>query len=266
MSTPDFNLLITLEALLSEGSVVGAARRLGLSQSAMSRALARLRQTTGDPLLVRAGRGLVPTPRALELRERLRPLVDEVTAVLSPQHDLDVSQLNRTFTLRTGEGFVETFGAALLAQVQSLAPGIKLKFVPKPDKRSGPLREALIDLETGVISPEMSPEVRTLGLYRDHFIGVVRKGHKLSDEFLDASDYANADHVTIARAGLAKGPVDEALKHLGLKRNILVQVSGFSSAIALARSTDLIATVPALSTEGMREGLACFALPFKARK
>ena len=69
MSQPDLNLLVTLDILLAEGSVARAARRLGLSPSAMSRALARLRETTGDPLLVRAGRGLVPTPRALELRE-----------------------------------------------------------------------------------------------------------------------------------------------------------------------------------------------------
>ena len=82
MSTADFNLLITLDVLLAEGSVARAAKRLRLSPSAMSRALARLRETTGDPLLVRAGRGLVPTPRALALREQVSQLVQEVEAVL----------------------------------------------------------------------------------------------------------------------------------------------------------------------------------------
>lgn len=84
MNTPDLNLLITLDALLDEGSVAGAARRLGLSPSAMSRALARLRETTGDPLLVRAGRGLVPTPRAQLLREQVGRLVQEAESMLSP--------------------------------------------------------------------------------------------------------------------------------------------------------------------------------------
>ena len=101
MSTPDLNLLITLDVLLAEGSVARAARRLRLSPSAMSRALARLREATGDPLLVRAGRGLVPTPRALELRGRVPVLVQDVEAVLRPAAQLDLKQLARTFTLRT---------------------------------------------------------------------------------------------------------------------------------------------------------------------
>ncbi len=92
MSRPDFNLLVTLDVLLAEGSVARAARRLRLSPSAMSRALARLRETTGDPLLVRAGRGLVPTPRALELRERVSQLVQDAEAVLRPAEKLNLKQ------------------------------------------------------------------------------------------------------------------------------------------------------------------------------
>src|SRR5512146_2118945 len=98
MSTPDFNLLLTLDAVLAEGSVARASRRLRLSPSAMSRALARLRAATGDPLLVRAGRGLVPTPRALELRDRVGDLVQEAREVLRPASKLDLQQLERTFT------------------------------------------------------------------------------------------------------------------------------------------------------------------------
>src|SRR5262250_2526397 len=115
MAHPDLNLLVTLDVLLREGSVAGAARRLRLSPSAMSRALARLRDTTGDPLLVRAGRGLVPSPRALELRERVRRLVEDGGAVLRPVEKLDLKRLARTFTLRVSDGFVESFGPALLA-------------------------------------------------------------------------------------------------------------------------------------------------------
>src|SRR5690349_9574458 len=136
MSTPDLNLLVTLAVLLSEGSVAGAARRLRLSPSAMSRALARLRETTGDPLLVKAGRALVPTPHAIALRDRIGPLVEEAKAVLRPAGRLDLSRLTRTFTLRAREGFVETFGAALLARVASEAPGVRLSFLTKADRDS----------------------------------------------------------------------------------------------------------------------------------
>src|SRR5471032_2013043 len=142
MSMPDLNLLITLDVLLTEGSVTRAAQRLRLSPSAMSRALARLRETTGDPLLVRAGRGLVPTPRALELRERVGQLVQDGEAILSPAENLNLKQLIRTFTLRTSDGFVENFGPGLIARVGKDAPGVRLRFVQKPDKDSGRLRDA----------------------------------------------------------------------------------------------------------------------------
>src|SRR6185369_2588383 len=115
MANPDLNLLTTLDVLLAEGSVARAARRLQLSPSAMSRALARLREVSGDPLLVRAGRGLVPTPRALELRARVGPIVEEARALLRPAEGLDLKKVARTFTLRTSDGFVENFGPALIA-------------------------------------------------------------------------------------------------------------------------------------------------------
>src|SRR3982751_6841692 len=147
MPRPDLNLLVTLDVLLAEGSVARAAERLRLSPSAMSRALARLRETTGDPLLVRAGRGLVPTPRAIELRERTRQLVEDAEAVLRPAGKLNLKRLTRSFTLRTREGFVENFGPALIARVSQEAPGVRLRFVHKPDKDSTPLREGTVDLE-----------------------------------------------------------------------------------------------------------------------
>src|SRR5271169_1254902 len=115
MDTMDMNLLAALDALLAEGSVTGAARRLGLSSSAMSRTLARLRSATGDPLLVRAGRGLVPTPYAAELRERVHALSRDVLTVLHPRvGHLDIASLERTFTIRANEGFVEVLSASLV--------------------------------------------------------------------------------------------------------------------------------------------------------
>ncbi|SED42549.1 DNA-binding transcriptional regulator, LysR family [Pseudomonas frederiksbergensis] len=261
MSTPDFNLLITLDVLLAEGSVARAAKRLRLSPSAMSRALARLRETTGDPLLVRAGRGLVPTPRALELRERVSQLVQDAEAVLRPAEQPDLKQLSRTFTLRTSEGFVENFGADLIARIAEQAPGVRLRFMHKPDKDSAALRDGTVDLETGVVGKAAGPELRTQGLFRDRFIGVVRSGHPLSDGQITPARYAAGSHISISRRGLDKGPIDEALELLELERHIATIVAGFSTALALARTTDLIASVPERHTASLRAGLYSFALP-----
>jgi DNA-binding transcriptional LysR family regulator len=261
MSTPDLNLLVTLDVLLAEGSVARAAKRLRLSPSAMSRALARLRETTGDPLLVRAGRGLVPTPRALELRERVAQLVQDAEAVLRPTQLLDLEQLNRTFTLRSSEGFVENFGPALLARIGAQAPGVRLCFMQKPDKDSTSLRDGVVDLETGVVGLEASPELCTQALFRDRFIGVVRQGHPLSQGEITAVRYATGEHIYVSRRGHDRGPIDEALQSLGLARRVTTMVAGFSTALALARATDLIVSVPERHTASLRADMYSFALP-----
>jgi DNA-binding transcriptional LysR family regulator len=261
MAMPDLNLLLTLDVLLAEGSVARAARRLRLSPSAMSRALGRLRAATGDPLLVRAGRGLVPTPRALELRGRVGQIVEDGTAVLRPAERLDLARLERTFTLRSSEGFVETFGLALLARVAKEAPGVRLRFVQKPDKDSTPLREGQVDLETGVVGPESGPELRAQALFRDRFIGVVRKGHALGRGRVTLARYAAGRHVVVSRRGLDRGPIDDALAPLGLERQVATVVGGFATALALVRSSDLVASVPERHTAGLRSGMHSFPLP-----
>jgi DNA-binding transcriptional LysR family regulator len=227
----------------------------------MSRALARLRETTGDPLLVRAGRGLVPTPRAIELRERVRQLVQDAEAVLRAAEHLDLKQLVRTFTLRTSDGFAENFGPDLIARVGADAPGVRLCFVPKPDKDSTPLRDRLVDLETGVVGKTAAPELRVQALFRDRFIGVVRMGHPLCQGEVTPARYAAGRHICVSRRGLDRGPIDEALKLSGLERAIVTIVAGFSTALALARASDLIASVPERHTGTLRDGMHSFPLP-----
>ena len=263
-STPDFNLLVTLDAVLAEGSVARAAQRLRLSPSAMSRALARLRETTGDPLLVRAGRGLVPTPRAIQLRERVSRLVQDAKAVLRPAEKLNLQQLVRTFTLRTREGFVENFGPDLIARAGEEAPGVRLCFAQKPNKESTSLRDGTVDLETGVVGKTTGPEVRVQALFRDRFIGVVRMGHALSRGKITPSRYARGTHIGVSRRGLDKGPIDEALQPFGLEREIVTIVGGFSTALALARASELIASVPERQTGNLRAGMHSFPLPVPA--
>ena len=264
MAHPDLNLLITLDVLLAEGSVVRAAQRLRLSPSAMSRALARLRDATGDPLLVRAGRGLVPTPRAAALREQVARVVQEAEAILRPEEVLDLATLSRTFTLRTSDGFVETFGARLLARVGSEAPLARLNFVQKPDKGSGPLRDGRVDIETGVVEQSIGPEVRTQALFRDRLVAVVRSGHPVDREGLSARSYADASHVVVSRTGDERDAVDLPFLPPIPQRRVGAVVSGFSAALALARASNMIATIPDRHTSALRAGMVTYSLPMPA--
>jgi DNA-binding transcriptional LysR family regulator len=261
MARPDLNLLVTLDVLLTEGSVARAARRLRLSPSAMSRALARLREATGDPLLVRAGRGLVASPRALALRDSVGQLVLEAEAALRPVGKLDPGQLERTFTLRASEGFVENFGARLLARVAGEASGVRLHFLHKLDKDSGPLRDGSVDLETGVVDQAIGPEVRAQALFRDRYVGVVRAGHPLCEGPITPARFAAARHVHVSRRDSDKGPIDDALAGMGLQRQVATIVGGFAAALALVRATDWVACVHERHTGVLYAGMHSFALP-----
>ena len=272
MPEPDLNLLIALDVLLADGSVAGAARRLGLSASAMSRTLTRLREATGDPLLVRAGRRMVLTPHAEALRQRTQNAVHEARAVLRPSAtEPDFSTLQRTFTIRANDGFVEALGASLIAAATATAPLVRLRFAPKPEKTAAYLRDGSADLEIGVLS-EMGPEVRVQALFRDRFLGVVRQGHPLAMEReVTADRYIAFGHVVASRRGRASGPVDEALSALGLERTIVAVVPSFPAALAVARASELVALVPASLMGGQAEQQAfaasatlhAFELPVK---
>jgi DNA-binding transcriptional LysR family regulator len=270
MGDVDLNLLIALDALLAEGSVTGAARRLGLSSSAMSRTLARLRSAMGDPLLVRAGRGLVPTPRADKLREQVHELTRGVRTVLSPQTNLlDLATLERTFTIRASEGFVEQFSAPLVAAVTGAAPRVCLRFAPKPIKDARPLREGRIDLEIGVLGA-FAPEVRTQSIFSDKFLGAVRVGHPLLTGPMTAERYAACKHVVVSRKETFTGPVDDALEVFGLRREIVAVVPGFSDAMRIACQSDLVALVlrscfggALVRADALMEGLTSFELPVR---
>ncbi len=261
MSAIDLNLLTALEVLLAEGSVTGAARRLGLSQSAMSRTLARLRAATGDPLLVQAGRGMVPTPHAESLRDRARAAAGEARALLSPQTAaLDLSKLTRSFAIRANDGFVEAIGPSLITAAAE-APGVLLRFVPKPDKDIRPLREGLIDLEIGVIG-DAGPELRIQTLFRDNWVGVARADHPLLQGPVTPQAFAACRQVGIARRDkAAPGPLELALAAFDIRPVIAASVPGFPAALAIARRTGLVALLPRCMLPAMPEGMASFALP-----
>ena len=156
---------------------------------------------------------------------------------------------------------MENFGPALLARVGAAAPGVRLRFVRKPDRDSAALRDGSVDLETGIVGPTMPPELRAQALFRDRFIGVSRLGHGLSQVEITPARYAAAQHIGISRRGLETGPIDEALMGLGLERAIVTVIDDFSSGLALARASDLVASVPERHTGTLRVGMHSFALP-----
>jgi DNA-binding transcriptional LysR family regulator len=195
------------------------------------------------------------------LRERVGTVVEEAAAILRPEAGLDLAGVVRTFTLRTSEGFVENVGPALLERVAREASGVRLRFVTKSGKDSAPLRDGSVDFETGVIGQATSPEIRAQALFRDRLIGAVRPGHPLSQGELTPARYAAGRHILVSRRGSEEGPVDTVLAALGLRREIAAIVSGFGAALALARSSDLIATVAEHHTGNLRAGLHSFTLP-----
>jgi DNA-binding transcriptional LysR family regulator len=262
LQSADFNLLRALDALLAEESVAGAARLLGLSSPAVSRSLARLRKTICDPLLVRAGNRLVPTPRAEQLRVPVRLLVQQSLAILTPQGELKPQSLERTFTIRANEGFVGAFGAAIIAAARAEAPKIVLRFVPEGHEDVEPLRTGAVDLDISVIETS-GPEVVVLHLFDDEFVGVVRKGHPLAKERLTSRRYVEYPHISVSRRGRLRGPIDEALAKIGLTRDIAVTVPTPFAAINIVAKTDLVAAVPRCTAEraGSNAGIDTFRLP-----
>ncbi|MGW3203283.1 LysR family transcriptional regulator [Streptomyces sp. NPDC001135] len=240
----DLNLLRALDALLQENSVTRAAERLGTSPAAVSRTLARLRRAVGDPLLVRAGQRMVPTPRALELREEVAGLLRGCDNVLRPGAGFDPVHLRRTFTVQATDLLLTGLARTLTDRIHAEAPHVDVVFLPEAVEGGPGLRQGLVDVELGVLD-HLDPEIHTRQLRRAHLVGVARSGHPLFGRRIDARRFAAADHIGVSRLGKRTGPVDRALADLGLRRRTAVVVPGYTAALMLARDTDLVAlTLP----------------------
>ncbi|MBP0950535.1 LysR family transcriptional regulator [Pseudomonas alliivorans] len=263
MQLPDLNLLIALDALLDEGSVVGAARRMHLSPAAMSRTLTRIREATGDPVLVRAGRGLVPTPRALAMQAQVRELVEQAAQVFQARDEVDMSTLERCFNVRSNDVFFGSFGARVLEAIRAGAPGCTLRFVPEGADDDDALREGRIDL---YISSRLNfgPEIKIQNLFNTRFCGLAREGHPIFDGPITPERFAGFDHVSVSRRGRARGPIDPALAELGLERRIALITPHFHSAIFGVAESDLILSLPEPVLWGLKQlglKMRAFAIP-----
>ena len=181
---------------------------------------------------------------------------------------LDIAKLDRTFSIRTNDGFVDQFGAALIAAISQAAPNVRIRFMSKPDKDAHPLREGTIDLEIGVLGTA-APELKTRLLFHARFVGICRTGHPLLEKPpITAERYASYQHIAVSRKHQFSGPVDDALAQLGLRRTTVVVVPTYANAAQIVRNSDLLGLVPqshpdSASTEchAIDTGLQQFALP-----
>lgn len=269
-NTYDLNLLAALDALLATSSVTQAAARMHLSTPAMSHTLARIRETFGDPILVRAGRKLVPTARATALAEPVRALLAQAQALRLPAQAEGLAAIRRRFVVRAPEGIAVVFGASLSRALELEMPLAGLQFLPETHADPGALREGRIDLDLGSFST-IDPETETRVLSQQLLVGAVRAGHPLLKALKKSSTalerFAAARHVGITPRPGEGSPVDMALAALGLQRQVALLVPSTFTALIAASRTDLVASVSEGTARGMAAalGLMIFELPVAVR-
>lgn len=244
MARPDLNLLLALDALLEEGSVVGAARRMHLSPPAMSRTLSRIRDALGDPVFVQVGRKLVPTPKAMAMREQVRIALDHAAQVFASGATVDLASLDRRFNVRATDEFVSIHLGRLLDAMAKEMPRAMLRFSPEGDEiDEEALRSGRIDLFVSA-SRTLSAEIRVQSLFTTTFVGVARAGHPIFDAEITAARFARWEHIHVSRRGKDSGPVDDALQAQGLRRHVALVVPNPYTALFALQDSDLLLSLP----------------------
>lgn len=238
----DLNLLVILDALLGEQHVTRAAERLHLSQPAVSHALARLRDLLGDPLLVRAGSGLVPTARALELAAPLAETLAQVQSLLAP-NTFDPSSARRAFRLAMSDYGAAIILPGLIRTLRKEAPGIDLQI--SHASREGMVEGLLngdIDLAAGVL-PELPGELRSSPLFEERYVCLLDRQSLPEDGQLDLPTYLSRPHVLLEMRGSGTPEIERTLTALRERRRVAVSLPHWSVAPRLISGTDLILTV-----------------------
>lgn len=237
MQSADANLLLALDALFQAGSVTGAARRMNVSPPAMSHTLSRLRLAVGDPLFVRSGNRLVPTPRALSMRERVSRAASEIGSLLRPDSPLDLSTLERTFIIRASDAMIVTLGHALDVLVRQEAPGVALHLVGVL------LAEAReVDLDIGV-QYGVTPDLRIQTLVHEEMVPVVRKDHPLANRRVTSARLAALEQIAVASQ---RAKFEELTRPKRGRRSRPPSriVPSFLAAAALVRASDAYTVIP----------------------
>lgn len=263
LNSLDLNLLRSLQALLAEGSVTGAARRIGVSQPAMSAQLARLRTLFGDPLLVPSGRRMVPTVRAESLRAPLQRLLQDLLGLVREQAGFDPASARETFRLGGTDYVHAVLSAGLVEHLRGAAPGLRLAMMPFDAERLwGALESGRLD--AAVITTFMKlDEAKALMLIEESFVFAQRKGHPRGATPPDLEAFCALDHVLVSpEGGGFVGAVDRLLETLGRRRRVAVSLPSFLLAPALIGSSDLVCVLPERLARGHAASLETFPLPF----
>ncbi|WP_367256168.1 LysR family transcriptional regulator [Pseudomonas sp. stari2] len=238
----DLNLLVILDALLSEQHVTRAAERLHLSQPAVSHALARLRDLLGDPLLVRAGSGLAPTARALELVAPLTEALAQVQSLLAP-NTFDPASARRTFRLAMSDYGAAIILPGLIRTLRAEAPGIDLQI--SHASREGMVEGLLngdIDLAAGVL-PELPGELCSTPLFEERYVCLLDRQSLPAEGVLDLPTYLSRPHVLLEMRGSGTPEIERTLTALRERRRVAVSLPHWSVAPQFISGTDLILTV-----------------------
>jgi DNA-binding transcriptional LysR family regulator len=239
----DFNLLPIAQVLLTERSVTRAAARLHLSVPATSRALDRCRVTFGDPLLVRAGRRLVITPRGVELLPELDAAVAAIARAVGRPAAFDPGQLRTTFTIRTNEVILAVLAGAWLSVVGEQAPGVRLRFETEMTDDLDALRGGDVSLAIGSYAG-LTDDLHRRTLVEERLVGIIRAGHPLAAMRITPRRFAGLRHVVTSRRGIARGPIDERLAERGLRREVTAVVPSFTAAVGMCLTSDLTTLAP----------------------
>ncbi|MEV6621180.1 LysR family transcriptional regulator [Amycolatopsis sp. NPDC051106] len=249
----DLNLLTALDALLEENSVQAAADRLHLTPPAMSRTLARIRATTGDDILVRTGRTMTPTPRALAMRDEVRTLVARANRVLAPARTVDPATLRRTFTIQGHDALLAALFPALLRTASAEAPAMGLRLLAEASVDTPDLARGHVDLEVGATVPG-SPEISHDVVGEDRLALVSRAGVAL-----DLDEFAAAEHVIVSRRGRLRDRVDKALAELGVRRRVVAALPTAALALQAIAHSDVVGVMPVRATAPARADLGLVA-------
>ncbi len=238
----DLNLLRVFDALMDTGSVSGAAARLHLSVPATSRALGRLRRDMNDPIMVRAGRGLVPTPFALRSAGRVRALLEGAAELLTDTSEGEPQTWRRSFTIRINDGLAPVLAPRLISRIAGEAPGVTLRFVPDDSDHPDALRNGSIDLDIGLAEPP-APDVKVQQLYTDRYVALVSAQSRLGRaRRLTVDQLCRYPHIAAAHAR-APSLLDDAVEQVGRARRVIAVVPTYAVAAMLALEDDVIVLV-----------------------
>ena len=243
----DLNLLVALDALLSEQSVTKAAARVGLGQSAMSHNLARLRDLFGDELLVRAPGGMRPTPRANALAERVRIALADIEALVSRDADFDPGKAERTFRIGLPNSVEMLLGPALLATICAEAPGLRLRFYSTDERQLlEEIDEDHIDIGIGIGTfPGGGVHHKRRVLARDTYLCMFSSNQVGLQPPISLNDYVRLPHVLTSLRRGERGVVDDALEKIGLSRQIALTTPRFVGVPFLVAGAPVLTTMHA---------------------